>query len=358
MANNPDLSVLRPDLAQLHAYHVPPATGMVKLDAMENPFPLPESLRQQLGTVLSAAAINRYPDPTATELTAELRRAFAIDERWQVLLGNGSDEIIQLLIQAVAQPGAAILAVEPSFVMYRLTAQYNQVRYIGVSLTADFELDRSALLEQIARERPALTFIAYPNNPTGNLFDAAVVRELIVAAAPGLVVIDEAYQAFASDSFLPQLAEFDNVLVMRTVSKLGLAGLRLGYLVGAPQWLHQIDKLRLPYNINVLTQLAATAILREHALLDEQTALLRAEREYMWQQLQQIPGLSAYASQANFILVRVPDAPRLHEQLKSRRILVKNLHGSNPLLQHCLRLTVGSPDENALLLKTLQEYLS
>lgn len=353
----PDLSVLRPDLARLSAYHVPPATGMVKLDAMENPFSLPESLAQEIAQALAAAPVNRYPDPTATQLKQQLRQTFAIDERWDILLGNGSDELIQLLIQAIAVPGATLLSVEPSFVMYRMIAAYNHVRYMGVPLTADFELDRPAMLAAIKAQRPALTFIAYPNNPTGNLFDAEVICDIVRAAAPGLVVIDEAYQAFASDSWLGRLHQFDNVLLMRTVSKLGLAGLRLGYLVGHPQWLQEIDKLRLPYNINVLTQLAATTILQHSTLLDEQTAILRAEREQLQQALTRLPGITPYASQANFILTRVPDAPRMHARLKEAGILVKNLHGVHPYLEHCLRLTIGTPQENALLLKALQNAL-
>lgn len=353
----PDLSVLRPDLARLSAYHVPPATGMVKLDAMENPFGLPADLRAGLGALLADAAVNRYPDPTASALKQQLRTTFGIDSQWDILLGNGSDEIIQLLIQAVATPGATLLSVEPSFVMYKLTAAYNNVRYMGVPLTPDFELDRAALLDAIRTRRPALTFIAYPNNPTGNLFDLATIRDLIAAAAPGLVVIDEAYQAFASDSFLARLGEFDNVLLMRTVSKLGLAGLRLGYLVGHPAWLHEIDKLRLPYNINVLTQLAATEILRHDAVLNDQTATLRAEREHLHSGLAALPGVTPFPSQANFILARVPDAPRLHGRLRQAGILVKNLDGAHPYLEHCLRFTVGTPEENALLLKALQENL-
>lgn len=354
----PDLSVLRSDLAQLTAYHVPPATGMVKLDAMENPFQLPAELRAELGALLADAAINRYPDPTAGALKQQLRATFGIAAHHELLLGNGSDEIIQLLIQAIAAPGATLLSVEPSFVMYRLTAAYNQVRYVGVPLQPDFELDGPAMLATIAAERPALTFIAYPNNPTGNLFDSATVDAIIRAAAPGLVVIDEAYQAFASDSYLQRLDEFDNVLLMRTVSKLGLAGLRLGYLIGHPAWLHEIDKLRLPYNINVLTQLAATAILRHGRLLDEQTQVLREQRGALLAALHLLPGVTPFASQANFVLVRVADAPALHSALKQAGILVKTLHGAHPYLAHCLRLTIGTPEENALLLKALRANLA
>lgn len=353
----PDISVLRADLKALSAYHVPPATGMVKLDAMENPFPLPDALQASLGELLGSAAINRYPDPTASELKAALRRAFHLDTRWEILFGNGSDEIIQLLIQAIAQPGATVLSVEPSFVMYRMVAAYNGVRHVGVPLEADFSLNLEAVKAAIAEHRPAITFLAYPNNPTGNLFDKDALLDIIRAAAPGLVVIDEAYGPFAADHFLPQLADFSNLLVMRTLSKLGLAGLRLGYLLGHPAWVHEIDKLRLPYNINVLTQLAATRVLEHHAVLEEQTRILRDERAKLFTALESFPGVTPYPSEANFITARVPDAPLLHEGLKKAGILVKNLHGAHPLLAHCLRFTVGAPAENALLLNTLQRLL-
>lgn len=354
----PDLSVLRTDLAGLAGYHVPPATGMVKLDAMENPFQLPPALRAELGPLLADAAINRYPDPTASALKSQLRKTFAIDPQWELLLGNGSDEIIQLLIQAVAGPHATVLSVEPSFVMYRLTCIYNSVSYLGVPLAPDFGLDLPAMLAAIEAKRPALTFIAYPNNPTGNLFDAEAIATIIRAAAPGIVVVDEAYQAFASHSFLDRLAEFDNLLLMRTVSKLGLAGLRLGYLIGHPAWLHEIDKLRLPYNINVLTQIAATHILKHGDTLHTQTETLRQQRSSMLAALREIPALTAFDSEANFILTRVPDAPNLHAALKQAGILVKNLHGAHPFLAHCLRLTIGTPEENALLLKALRLNLA
>jgi histidinol-phosphate aminotransferase len=351
-------TVFRPDLAAFHAYHVPDSQGMVKLDAMENPFALPPTLQHQLGEALGRAALNRYPDPQARDLAHTLRQTFGIGDELGLILGNGSDELIQLLIQAVAQDGASVLSVEPSFVMYRMLSAINRVNYIGVPLAADFSLDLPAMLASIQQHRPALCFLAYPNNPTGNAFDPAAIEAIIQAAAPGLVVIDEAYQAFARDSFLPRLSQHSNVLLMRTVSKLGLAGLRLGYMVGRPDLIHDIDKLRLPYNINILTQLAAKLVLEQHGVLDEQTAQLVEERHKLFDALRELPGFTPYPSEANFILVRVPDAPSRFEALKQRGILVKNLHHAHPLLANCLRLTIGTPAENALMLKALAAPLS
>ncbi len=353
--SNPQ-QLIRPDILALKAYHVQPAANMVKLDAMENPFALPPALCDELGDTLGKLPVNRYPDASYATLKACLRKAFGLPDGMRLLLGNGSDEIIQILAMAVAKPGAAILSVEPSFVMYRMIATFCNMRYVGVPLKADFTLDINATLAAIEREQPALVFLAYPNNPTGNHFEPAEI-ERIIRATPGLVVIDEAYQAFARDSFLPRLAEFDNVLVMRTVSKLGLAGLRLGYLVGAPQWLDELEKLRLPYNINVLTQHAAETVLGHIDVLNEQTQVLREERAKLFTALTTLPYIETFPSDANFILVRVPDANAVNARLREQGILIKNLDAAHPSLKNCLRLTVGAPEENQMLFEALKSAL-
>ncbi|MFC4160096.1 histidinol-phosphate transaminase [Chitinimonas lacunae] len=350
-------ALIRPEILALTAYHVPPAAGMIKLDAMENPFVLPESLRAELAAQLAQVDINRYPDPSGEAVKAALRTAMAVPEELELLLGNGSDELIQLIALALAKPGAKILAFEPSFVMYRMIATMLGVEYVGVPLGPDFALDRAAALAAIAEHRPALVFVSYPNNPTGNLFPAADVDALI-RATPGLVVIDEAYSAFAEDSFLPRVAHYPNAVVMRTLSKLGLAGLRLGYLVGRREWLGEFDKLRLPYNINVLSNAAACFALRHIGLFDAQTAELRAEREALFAALQAMDGVKAYPSQANFVLVRLADADRVFTDLKAMGILVKRLHGGHPALSGCLRLTVGTPEENNAMLAALAASLA
>jgi len=345
--------LIRPEILALSAYHVADASGMVKLDAMENPYRLSAELQAELGQRLAAAEINRYPDPRSPELKLRLRKAFQLAEQHDVLLGNGSDEIIQILAQAVARPGAVLLAVEPSFVMYRMIASFCGMHYVGVPLKADFSLDEAALLEAIERHEPALVFLAYPNNPTGNAFDRDLM-ERVVAATPGLVVVDEAYHAFAGGlSFLDALDRFDNLLLMRTVSKLGLAGLRLGYLVGSSKWLGELDKLRLPYNINCLTQVAASFALDHVDVLEQQAAAIVAERGRVVQALATMPGVAVFPSQANFLLFRVADAPARFVGLKSRGVLIKNLHGAHPLLENCLRVTIGTPQENDAFLAAL-----
>jgi histidinol-phosphate aminotransferase len=356
MSKTPE-AIIREEVLALKAYHVPESTGMVKLDAMENPYRLPAALRGRLARLVEDAALNRYPDPSAGQLKARLRRALEVPDGMELLLGNGSDELIQMLILAVAKPGAVVLGVEPSFVMFRLIASFAGARYVGVDLRGDFSLDVERVLAAIERERPAVIFIAYPNNPTGNLFDAGMI-ERIIEAAPGLVVVDEAYHAFTGKSFIPRLAGCPNLLVMRTLSKLGLAGIRLGALLGAGRWLAQPDKLRLPYNVSTLTQLVACEVLQHGDVLTEQAGAIKLERSRLLQGLQKLPGVTAYPSDANFILFRINQAERVFDGLKRRGVLIKSLHGSHHLLADCLRVTVGTPDENAAFLSALTQTLN
>ena len=348
--------LLRPEVLALHAYHVPPASGMIKLDAMENPYLLPRALREDIARLVADAEINRYPDAAARELKTAIGKVTYLPPGMDILLGNGSDEIIQLLALAVARPGAVLLSVEPSFVMYRMIATFTGMRYVGVPLTDDFLLDLDATLDAIKREQPALVFLAYPNNPTGNLFDADAVRQ-IIQAAPGLVVVDEAYYAFASDSFIPHLAHYDNLLVMRTFSKLGMAGLRLGFLAGCAAWLSQLEKLRLPYNVGVLPQLVATRLLEHHDVLLTQAEDIKLERTRLLALLDAISGVRAYPSAANFILFRVAKATQIFEGLKRRGVLIKNLNGGHPALIDCLRVTIGTPAENERFVSALRDCL-
>jgi len=348
--------ILRQDILSLHAYHVQASPGMVKLDAMENPNSLPESVRIEIAQAVANAAINRYPDANALSLKLGIKAVSGLPAGIEVLLGNGSDEIIQLLALAVAKPGATLMSVEPSFVMYKMIATFTGMNYVGVPLTEDFSLDLNAMLAAIERHQPALIFLAYPNNPTGNLFDeAAIVR--IIEAAEGLVVVDEAYYAFASNSFLPKLGQYPNLLLMRTFSKLGMAGLRLGFLAGSKSWLEHLEKLRLPYNVGVLTQLVAEILLRHHDVLLQQAEQIKRDRVWLFERLVGTVDVHAYPSEANFILFRLPHAAKVFEGLKQRGVLVKKLDGGHPALLDCLRLTVGTADENELFVRALQESI-
>jgi len=347
---------IRDEIKALSAYAVAHAEGLVKLDAMENPYVLPDELRSAIAYRLSALEVNRYPEANPEALKTLLRQTMGVDPAAAMVLGNGSDELIQMIALTVAKPGAVILGVEPAFVMFRMIATFVGMRFVGVPLKADFTLDGPALLSAIEREQPALVFLAYPNNPTGNHFDAGVMEE-VIRRAPGLVVIDEAYFPFTDRSFLHCLLSYPNLLVMRTVSKLGLAGIRLGLLCGPAEILEQIDKVRLPYNISMLDQAVAMEVLSRAEVLQEQADCIRQQRAVLAERLAAIAGVTVYPSDANFLLFRVAQASRIFDGLRHRGILVKNLSVAHPLLADCLRVTVGTSEENQRFLDALQDTL-
>ena len=349
---------LRADVQGMHAYAVQPSTGMVKVDTMENPFGLPPALRRQLGERLAEVALNRYPAERGDVLRAALARHAQMPEGDEIMLGNGSDELISLLAMAVAntlagpQAGGAVnavLAPVPGFVMYEMSARLQGLRFVGVPTTADFALDVPAMLAAIREHQPALVYLAYPNNPTANLWDDDGI-EAIINAAPGLVVMDEAYQPFASRDSLDRLKRHEHVLLMRTMSKFGLAGVRIGYLIGRKALIAEVDKLRPPFNISVLNCEAALFALEHTDEYARQAEAIRGERSRIVAALQALPGVRPYPSEANMVLVRVPDAAGIFAGMKARGVLIKNVSGLHPLLAHCLRITVGTPDENTQML--------
>ncbi len=344
---------LRSDIQAINAYHVPASDDMVKLDAMESPFPLPNELISRYLAFLADADLNRYPNPGADELQQTLRELMNIPADFGVLLGNGSDELIQLLALA-CETGDTILSIEPSFVMYGMIAKFTRLNYQGVNLDDNFEIDLSATLSAIETHKPKLIFIAYPNNPTGNAFDRGAI-ETIITSTEAMVVLDEAYYAYADDSFLMDIAKYPNLVLLRTVSKIGFAGLRLGLLIGAKNTVTELDKLRLPYNINTLTQVSANFLLQEKDEIDKNAQAILAERSNLSTALSAIDGLSVYPSQANFILFKAPGANALFEALKTQGVLIKDL-SSAPNLTNCLRVTVGSAEENALFISIVEAY--
>jgi len=350
---------VRPEIRALNAYHVPPASNCIKLDAMENPYQWPESMVDEWLGLVKEVELNRYPDPSASALKDSLRKSMSVPAGADILLGNGSDELIQMLLMALARKDKngkeqTVLSVAPSFVMYDMVATYAGMNYASVPLNEDFSLDVDSFLVAIDKYKPAIIFIAYPNNPTGNLFIRADLQK-IIDAAPGVIVIDEAYHAFADDSFMNEAGQVDNLLVMRTVSKMGLAGLRLGLLAGKAEWLKEFDKVRLPYNLNVLTQATAQFALQHQSVLDAQTTTICKNRENLFAELSKIKGLQVYPSQANFILFRTQkgQASEVFNKLKEAGVLIKNLSLAGGALSDCLRVTVGMPEENTAFIKAL-----
>ena len=347
---------LRADVQGMHGYAVQPSAGFVKVDTMENPFPLPPDLRRALGERLAEVALNRYPAERGDVLRAELAKYARMPGDCDIMLGNGSDELISLLTLAADVPGNVVLAPLPGFVMYEMAARLQGLKFVGVPTTADFELDGPAMLAAIREHQPAIVWLAYPNNPTANLWDDAVI-DAIIEAAPGLVVIDEAYQPFAARGSLERLRRHEHVLLMCTMSKFGLAGVRIGYLVGRRPLIAEIDKLRPPFNVSVLNCEAALFALEHADEYARQAATIRAERAKLFDALAATPGVKPFPSEANMILARVPDAKRVFEGMKARGVLVKNVSGLHPLLANCVRITIGTPDENPLTLAALRGAL-
>lgn len=358
MPNQALTDLFRPEILAMSAYHVADASNFIKLDAMENPYGWPEDIQQAWLEHLKDCPMNRYPDPEAKVLAVALRASNAIPAASGLLLGNGSDEIIQILMMALPN-NAAVLAPEPGFVMYKQVALSLGLRYQGVPLQADnFELDMPAMLAAIESLQPSLIFLAYPNNPTGNLFNPQDIQQ-ILSLAPGLVVVDEAYAPFADASFIDQLPQQQNLLVMRTVSKLGLAGLRLGFLAGDQAILEQLNKVRLPYNINCLTQITASFALNHQGFLLSQTKTICQQRSEVLSALHAIDGIRTYPSAANFILFKTTAKPAdaVFISLKNQGILIKNLSPQGGLLHNALRVTIGTPEENQLFLTALRHAL-
>jgi histidinol-phosphate aminotransferase len=354
-------NTIRSDVREIGTYHVPDASGYVKLDSMENPYQLPEGLRAELGQRLAAAVLNRYPVPSYGTLKQKICARLGVPHGYDVMLGNGSDEIISIIATATARQErrAVIMAPVPAFVMFARSAQFAGAEFVGVPLKADFSLDKQAMLAAIAQHQPSVVFLAYPNNPTGNLYDAddmvAIIR---VLGDTGIAVVDEAYEPFAQTSFMGRLPEFGNLLVMRTLSKLGLAGIRLGYLSGAPALLEQFEKVRPPYNINVLTQVAAEFALDHVDILNQQAAALNAARSGLAQQLAALPGVEVFPSSANFLLIRVPNSDDACSKLLLSKVLIKNMSKMHGLLANCIRVTVSTPEENSVFLDALKASLN
>ncbi len=350
--------VIRTEILAMSAYKVADATGLIKLDAMENPYRWSEAIKAKWLELLKECQLNRYPDPEAKTLVETLKQLTQLPDHFEILLGNGSDEIIQLLLMALPED-SAVLAPAPGFVMYKQISDSLGLKYIGVPLlTEDFELDLPAMLQAIEQYQPRVIFLAYPNNPTANLFNEAAITE-IIKASQGLVVIDEAYAPFAGASFIDQLNHYDNLLLMQTVSKLGLAGLRLGYLMGRADVIKQLNKIRLPYNINSLTQVSAEFALSNKFFFDEQTQAICAERAIVLEALNDYEEIIAYPSAANFILFKTPPgkATDIFLSIKNQGVLIKNMTSQGGMLTDCLRVTIGTPEENKAFLKALRNSL-
>lgn len=351
-------ALTRSGIAGLSPYHVQDAAGLIKLDAMENPYGLPEPIATALGAHLAGVALNRYPDGAADAVRAAIRRCFAVPEDLQIILGNGSDELLLLMLMVFGGEGRTLLVPTPTFSMYEVMARMTETRFVGVPLKAsDFALDMPAMLAAIEAIQPEIVILACPNNPTGVEYTAADLKQ-VIEAAPGLVVVDEAYAPFAARTILPELSRYPNVLCLRTLSKLGLAGIRLGYAVAQPAWVEALDRARLPYNLNSLTQATAVWLLERYEVLVQQIQTILEQRAVLMAALEVMPDVHCWPSGTNFLLLRTPlDGDVVAAALKSRGILIKSMQRADPMLAGCIRVTVGSAPENQAFLAALGETL-
>ncbi len=342
--------LLRPEVKKLKAYFVDETPYRVKLDAMENPYSLPPEVQRSMADLVAGTAINRYPDPSAAKLKEAIAELWGIGTK-RMILGNGSDELIQMIIMAFGGP---IIVPTPSFAMYELTARALSQDVAAVPLTSTFNLSADRVLKKEKDVKAKVIFLANPNNPTGNRFADEAVHKILNKSGAA-VVIDEAYFSFSGKSYLPLMKDYPNMIILRTLSKIGFAGLRIGILTSSARVIDQLNKIRLPYNINALSQAAAIAALGRRDILNQQISLLVAGRQRLYNDLSGIKGLTVYPSETNFILFRTTrDADRIHEKLKEAGILIKNLNRPGPL-KNCLRVTVGTPEENSDFLKALEK---
>ena len=352
--------VASPKILGLQPYKVESSKYLVKLDAMENPHELPIGLREKWLALLNKTAMNRYPDPVCSELRSRLRQAMSLDPSVNMLFGNGSDEIINLLsLVASGGEGGSVLFPEPTFTVYRLSAEAHGLKVIGVpSSNEDFSCDMENMLDVIQEKQPSLIFLASPNNPTGNsVGQESIIR--LCAAADGLVILDEAYCKFAAVSHLKLLSDIDNLLIMQTFSKIGFAGIRLGVLFGATDWIELLDRVRMPYNVNSLTQTTAAFAIDHWEHFQSIIDGIIAERERMMQFMVGLESITVWPSDGNFILFRTNSmtSEHVHEELQNRDILIKNMSGVHPALLNCLRVTIGTEEENALFRDRLIEII-
>jgi histidinol-phosphate aminotransferase len=347
------INLVRPAVRGLAAYHIDETSVRVKLDAMENPFLLPEKIRKEIGRSAQQALINRYPDPSAKKLKQAIARYWKMEPE-RMLLGNGSDELIQTVILAFGGP---MLVPTPSFAMYEITTRALSQKVVTVPLTNEFDLDSDAVIKAARRTKAKVIFLACPNNPTGNRFSDAAVRK-VLENVDAAVVIDEAYYSFSGRTFLPYLKWHRNMIILRTLSKIGLAGLRIGVLTASKEVIGELNKIRLPYNINTLSQAAGLVALKHATTLNKQISLLISERRKLYNALLRTPGVSPFPTETNFILIWIEkNATKVFQALKKRGILVKNLDRPGPL-KGCLRVTIGTPAENTEFLTELQKVIS
>jgi histidinol-phosphate aminotransferase len=335
--------LVRPNIRSLSAYKAKEIPCKVKLDANESPYGFKKALK-----AAELVETNRYPDPEAKALKRLLSKYVGSNPD-NILQGNGSDELIYYLITTFGGP---VLYPTPTFAMYGIITQANGQKRIEIPLDKEFDLNLKDILHAIKKERPKLIFLSYPNNPTGNCYASDRILKIIDLTS-SLVVVDEAYQPFSSkNGFLPLLKDYKNLVIMRTLSKIGLAGLRVGFLIADKEIINEVNKVRLPFNLNSLSQAIAIEALKDRKTFQTHINAIASEREKLLIELKKIERVTPYPSEANFILFKIKNSDRVYKNLLKRGVLVRNMKGA---VDGCLRVTIGTPEENKIFLNTLRK---
>ena len=348
--------IIKGGVLSQEAYPAEELPYRIKLDANENPYPLPPALKRLIFERLETVSLNRYPAPGSPALRTAFARYHGVDEE-MVLIGNGSDELIQILMTAVgASSPCSILFPTPTFAMYGISALNAGHRIVEVPLNNRFDLDTEAMVAAIADAQPPLIFLSYPNNPTGGCFDRGAIEQILEVSG-GLVVVDEAYCNFSGKTFLHDLDRWDNLVILRTLSKVGLAALRLGILIGHPSLVHQLNKVRLPYNVNIFSQVVGGLFVEHSEEFLESAGRIVADRKWLSDELMAMEGITPYPSDANFILFSCfTGKDDVYAQLVDRGVLIKGF-ASPAILRNCMRVTVGTTEENREFIETLKDIL-
>lgn len=345
---------VRPEIRTLHPYTIEETSARIKLDANESPFRPTERFMQDVSKEVQRLHLNRYPDPGARRLKDQISSLLKIESE-QFLLGNGSDELISYLITTFTGQEKGVLFPTPTFSMYGIIAKTLGQNTIEVPLNEDFQIPSDLLLKTIEERSPQIIFLASPNNPTGNSFAEETILQ-VVAQSNALVVVDEAYSDFSDHpGFMDHLQKHPNLVILRTLSKIGMAALRIGMLIGSPEVVAELEKVRLPYNINALSQAVATVLLGRPEVLQKQIREIVVERKRLFAGLSDISSLQLFPSQANFILFRTESADKLYQHLMDQGILLRNLDQPGAL-SGCLRVTVGNPHENNEFLEQMRQF--
>ncbi|NIP39435.1 MAG: histidinol-phosphate transaminase [Candidatus Dadabacteria bacterium] len=349
------ISRVRPEIQQLKAYSVPHYNCSIKLDGNESPFDLSSDIRQKFQDKVNSVLLNRYPDPGADVLRNKLSRMTGLLPD-QVVLGNGSDELIEMIIRGFAGGSGKVLIPVPTFSMYKLSSVTLGHEVIESELDEKFDLDLGNFKKHIEEDDPDVIFLASPNNPTGNCFSREKIIQ-IIESSNGVVVVDEAYCDFSGVAFLDQLSDYPNLIILRTMSKIGFASLRLGMLFASKKITETINKIRLPYNINSLSQAVAETVLDNYETIRSNISTIIAERRRVFERMKIIPGVELFSTDANFILFKINNADRIYRDLIEKDILIRNFN-SPGRLENCMRVTIGTQQENDAFLKALTGILS